>query len=150
MKLMKLTKLMKLIKLMMLMKIIKLMKLMNRLVYALKSINSVTGCNCKVQWVSKLSIKSRSRQLLMSLGRSRSRQPLNFLVSNSLGLDISLNFQSRKVSVSTSFVFWVSQIHCLYIKWNISTILFFSNKIIHKWGNDAQFPLNAYVYLINL
>jgi hypothetical protein len=36
---------------------------------------------------------------------SLSQQPLNFLVSKSLGLGISQIFQSQKVSVSTSFVF---------------------------------------------
>ena len=94
--------------------------------------------------------KSRSRQLLLSLGWSRSRHPPNFLVLKSLRLDISQNFMSQKVSVSTSFVFWVSQIHCQYIIWNISTILLISDQIMHKSGTNDQFPLNAFVLPINV
>merc|ERR1711989_13142 len=48
---------------------------------------------------ARLSMKSRSRQLLFSLGWSRSRQPQKFLVSMSLGLDNHRN--SVSVSVST-------------------------------------------------
>ena len=97
------------------------------------------------QWLRRLSIKSGFRQLLLSLDLSRSQHPLNCLVSKSLGLDISQNFQSRKVLVSTSFVFWVSQIHCQYIIWNISTILLISDQIMNKSGTNYQFPLNAFV-----
>ena len=63
------------------------------------------------RWLARLSIKSRSQQILLSLGWSRSFHPQNFLVSKSLRLDISKNFCSEKVSVSWSLVFGVSQIH---------------------------------------
>ena len=51
---------------------------------------------------ARLSMKSRSRQLLFSLGWSRSRQPQKFPVSMSLGLDNHRISQSRWVSVSTT------------------------------------------------
>ena len=86
-----------------------------------------------LQRVARLSKKSRSRHLLLSLDESRSRHPpklsvsnesrsrhppklpvsddsrsrhlLNFMVSMSLGLDIFQIYQSRWVSVSTLFKF---------------------------------------------
>ena len=86
-----------------------------------------------MQRVARLSKKSRSRHLLLSLDESRSRHPpklpvsnesrsrhppklpvsdesrsrhlLNFMVSMSLGLDIFQIYQSRWVSVSTLFKF---------------------------------------------
>ena len=57
---------------------------------------------------ARLSMKSRSRQLLFSLGWSRSRQPQKFPVSMSLGLDNHRISQSRWVSVSTPQNFPVS------------------------------------------
>ena len=57
------------------------------------------------QRLVRLLKKSRSRQLLLSLGQSRSQQPLNFVISKSLGLANSQNIQSWKVSVSASFFF---------------------------------------------
>ena len=50
-------------------------------------------------------MKSRSRQLLFSLGWSQSRQPQKFPVSMSLGLDNHRISQSRWVSVSTTTKF---------------------------------------------
>ena len=54
------------------------------------------------QRIARLSSKSRSQQLLSSLDQSRSRQPLNFPVSMSLGLDNLKIFKSQLVSVSTT------------------------------------------------
>ena len=61
-----------------------------------------------VQRSARLSMKSGSRQLLFSLGWSRSRQPQKFPVSMSLGLDNHRISQSRWVSVSTPQNFPVS------------------------------------------
>ena len=44
---------------------------------------------------ARLSMKSRSRQLLFSLGWSRSRQPQNLIVSMSLGLNINRISKNR-------------------------------------------------------
>ena len=54
------------------------------------------------QRIARLSSKSRSRQLLSILDQSRSRQPLNFPVSMSLGLDNLKIFKSQLVSFSTT------------------------------------------------
>ena len=62
---------------------------------------------------ARLSMKSRSRQLLFSLGWSRSRQPQKFPVSMSLGLDNHRISQSRWVSVSTTTEFH-APIHLLW------------------------------------
>ena len=55
----------------------------------------------KQRW-ARVSMESRYRHLLPSLDWSRSRHPLIFPVSMSLGLDIREISQSRWVSVSTS------------------------------------------------
>ena len=47
-----------------------------------------------LQSIARVSSKSRSRQLLESLDQSRSRQPTNFPVSISLGLE-TLKSESR-------------------------------------------------------
>ena len=57
------------------------------------------------QWLTRLSKKSRSRQLLVSLDWSWSRQPQKFPVSFSLGLDKHKIYQSWWVSVSTTTKF---------------------------------------------
>jgi hypothetical protein len=57
----------------------------------------------KDQGSARLSKKSRSRQLLLSLAWSRSRQPLNCPVSESLDLDNHSKSKSQKISVSTTF-----------------------------------------------
>ena len=49
------------------------------------------------QRIARVSSKSRSRQLLESLDQSRSRQPTNFPVSISLGLE-TLKSESRSRS----------------------------------------------------
>ena len=106
-----------------------------------KRINRTHTFPC--QGLARLSIKSRSQQLLLSLGWSRSQHPLNLLVSKSLGLNISKNFQSQKVLVPTSFIFLVLQIHCQYIIWNITTILLISDQIVQESETNYQFPFDA-------
>ena len=73
-----------------------------------------------VQWLARLSMKSRFSHLLLSLGWYQ--HPPNVVVLNTLGLDIYQNLWSLKVLVSTSFVFsfvglWLdnnsSQIICI-------------------------------------
>jgi hypothetical protein len=81
---------------------------------------------------------------LLSLGWFRSRHPSNFLVSNSLGLNIYQNCRYGKVSVSTTFVSWVSQIHCHYVIWIICTILLPSDQSMHNSGTNDWFLLNAF------
>ena len=57
---------------------------------------------CSGQGWARVSMESRYRHLLPSLDWSRSRHPLIFPVSMSIGLDIQEISQSRWVSVSTS------------------------------------------------
>ena len=74
----------------------------NRCLFDFSSFYSMAILQSFVRLSEKVSSKSRSRQLLSSLDESRSRQPVNFPVSLSLGLDNLKILWSRWVSVSTT------------------------------------------------
>ena len=77
----------------------------NRCLFDFSSFYSMAILQSFVRLSEKVSSKSRSRQLLSSLDQSRSQQPLNCPVSIGLGIDNLQNFQSRRVSVSTTWKF---------------------------------------------
>ena len=60
-----------------------------------------------IQRSTRLSIKSRSRHLLLSLNRSRSQQPWYFSVSMTLGLDkfSAISFEPNLLQNSVTIIF---------------------------------------------
>jgi hypothetical protein len=85
----------------------------------------------------KLSKKSQSQQLLISLGWSRSQHPLNFLASKSLGLDISV----LKKSQSLHILYFVSRNFTVNMLDRLTLLSCFGLQLT----NEFYFPLHNFL-----